>query len=302
MGILVRRSNLIVRINDSAAIKDAWRHNADAVTLDLGGADAGAHHRMREAIATVAQGAAEVFVKVTPQTLDADSAVISSGLRGVMLDEVVSADQVSAADAKLTSLERAMKLAAGSLQLIVVIGTAAAVWDVRAIVKASPRLSQIALDEQALARNLAITPDRELDPFEFARGRVVVEAIAAKVMPVGIAYPLSVFPDGVSAEQVETLAVKGRNLGMKGVLVTDPAWVVPVNAAFTPTPELVKYNKRVREAFAAGVAAGTAAVPLDGRMIDVPVDEWAIVVLDTAEACARRDAEKLAAVSAITAS
>jgi hypothetical protein len=30
-------------------------------------------------------------------------------------------------------------------------------------------------------------------------------------------------------------------------------------------------------------------------MIDVPVDEWAIVVLATAEACAKRDAEKRAA-------
>ena len=70
------------------------------------------------------------------------------------------------------------------------------------------------------------------------------------------------------------------------------------NAAFTTTPELVTYNKRVREAFAAGVAAGTAAVPLDGRMIDVPVDEWAIVVLETADACAKRDAEKAAALSA----
>ena len=45
------------------------------------------------------------------------------------------------------------------------------------------------------------------------------------------------------------------------------------------------------------MAAGTAAVPLDGRMIDVPVDEWAIVVLATAEACAKRDAEKRAALA-----
>jgi len=92
--------------------------------------------------------------------------------------------------------------------------------------------------------------------------------------------------------------VKGKNLGMKGVLCPHPDWVAPVNAAYTPTPELVTYNKRVREAFAAGVAAGTAAVPLDGRMIDVPVDEWAIVVLATADACAARDAEKLAALQA----
>ncbi len=79
---------------------------------------------------------------------------------------------------------------------------------------------------------------------------------------------------------------------MKGVICPFPGWVAPVNAAFTPTPELVEWNRRVREAFAEGVAAGTAAVPLDGRMIDVPVDEWAIVVLATAEACALRDAEK----------
>jgi citrate lyase subunit beta/citryl-CoA lyase len=82
---------------------------------------------------------------------------------------------------------------------------------------------------------------------------------------------------------------------MKGVICPHPGWVAPVNAAFTPTEELVTWNRRVREAFAAGVAAGTAAVPLDGRMIDVPVDEWAIVVLEMAQACAARDAEKRAA-------
>jgi citrate lyase subunit beta/citryl-CoA lyase len=95
--------------------------------------------------------------------------------------------------------------------------------------------------------------------------------------------------------EIHSLATKARNLGMKGVICPYASWVAPVNAAFTPTPELVAYNKRVREAFAAGVAAGTAAVPLDGRMIDVPVDEWAIVVIATAEACATRDAEKRAA-------
>ena len=126
------------------------------------------------------------------------------------------------------------------------------------------------------------------------RPGVIVEAIAAKVMPVGIAYPLSVQTDSASPEAIHAMALKGKNLGLKGVLCPEPSWVAPVNAAFTPTPELVTYNKRVREAFAAGVAAGTAAVPLDGRMIDVP-HEWSIVVLETAEACAKRDAEKAAA-------
>ena len=229
-------------------------------------------------------------------TLRADlDAAVWPGLRGIMLAGVnTAAEIVTAADA-MSALESARGIAAGALQLIVVVASARGVWDVRDLVTASPRISQVVFDEQALAASMNIEPVPELDPFVYARGRVVVESIAAKVMPVGIAYPLSARMHSASPEEIQTLAVKGRNLGMKGVLCPHPAWVAPANAAYTPTPELVTYNKRVREAFAAGVAAGTAAVPLDGRMIDVPVDEWAIVVLATAAACAARDAEKLAA-------
>mgnify|MGYP003340262265 CR=1 FL=1 len=129
-----------------------------------------------------------------------------------------------------------------------------------------------------------------------ARGRLAVETTAAKVAAVGMAYPLSVQPRELPEAELHELATKAKNLGMKGVICHHASWVAPVNAAFTPTPELVEWNRRVRVAFAEGVAAGTAAVPLDGKMIDVPVDEWAIVVLAMAEACARRDAQKKVAL------
>ncbi|HTD91465.1 MAG TPA: hypothetical protein VK663_12435, partial [Burkholderiales bacterium] len=128
---------------------------------------------------------------------------------------------------------------------------------------------------------------------------LAVEATAARVAAVGMAYPLSVNSIERPYAEIHELATKARNLGMKGVICPYASWVAPVNAAFTPTPELVEWNRRVREAFAAGVAAGTAAVPLDGKMIDVPVDEWAIVVLAMADACAVRDAQKRTAVGTI---
>jgi citrate lyase subunit beta/citryl-CoA lyase len=175
------------------------------------------------------------------------------------------------------------------------------VWDIRAIITASPRVTQVGLDESDLAGDLGIKTvlkyEAEYDPFVYARGRLAFEATTARVHPVGMAYPLSVQPRAAPEPEIHALATKARNLGMKGVICPHPSWVAPVNAAFTPTAELVAWNKRVREAFAAGVAADTAAVPLDGRMIDVPVDEWAIVVIATAEACAARDAEKKAALS-----
>jgi citrate lyase subunit beta/citryl-CoA lyase len=299
MSFLIRRSNLLVPVTDAEAVKSAWRHNADAVTLDLEEGVPAA--RKAEARALVKDAsAAEVYVRVNKAFLKADlEASVWPGLRGIMLPQVESAAEVLQAADIVTALERSRGLAAGSLCFIVLLESARAVWDIRAILTASPRVAQAGLDEPDLAGNLGIAStlrhDPEFDPFVYARGRLAFEATAAKVSPVGMAYPLSVQARAAPEAAVHAAATKARNSGMKGVICPHPGWVAPVNAAFTPTPELVAWNRRVREAFAAGVAAGTAAVPLDGKMIDVPVDEWAIVVLAMAEACAARDAEKEAA-------
>ena len=303
MAILVRRSNLMVPVTAAEMVKQAWRHNADAITLDLEDGVAAARKAearglIGAAIPPAGQGAAEVFVRVNKSFLRADlEASVWPGLCGIMLPRIESAAEVAEAAEIVAALERQRGMAAGSLCFIVLLASARGVWDLRTIITASPRITQAGLDESALADTLGIVPVPEYDPFVYARGRLVVEATAAKVAPIGMAYPLSALPREMPDAEIHALATKARNLGMKGVICPHPGWVAPVNAAFTPTAELVTWNRRVREAFAAGVAAGTAAVPLDGRMIDVPVDEWAIVVLATAEACAARDAEKRAALT-----
>ena len=302
MQILIRRSNLLVDMRDEAAVANAWTHGADAVTLDLEALPdpkrALSRTRVKDAIAQCARGAAEVFVRVSDASLTADiEAAVWPGLTGVVLSRVESAADGADAAEIMTHLERERQIPEGSLQLILMLGSAAGVWNIRSIVTGNPRVSQIGLDERDLAASLGFEPLPELDPFEYARGRIAFEATAAKVGAIGMAYPFSAKPELAKASDVHAAATRARNSGMKGVLCPYPEWVEPVNAAFTPTEELVTWNRRVREAFAAGVAAGTAAVPLDGRMIDVPVDEWAIVVIATAEACAARDAEKKAALA-----
>lgn len=291
--MLIRRSNLLVPLADAAG---AWRHNADAITLALPGGGSQAQP-LKAAIAEAGKGGAEVFVRADQAALRADlEAAVWPGLGGIVLPQVDAAAEVTEAADIIAGLERERGLGEGSVQLVLLLASARAVWNIRSILGASDRLSQIGLNEGALAKSLGVTPDPGIDPFVYARGRVVVEAIAAKVSPIGMAYPLGIIPRELSDAEVHKLATNSKNLGFKGTLCPYSSWVAPVNAAYTPTPELVTWNQRVREAFAAGVAAGTAAVPLDGKMIDVPVEEWAIVVLATAEACAKRDAEKAAAV------
>jgi citrate lyase subunit beta/citryl-CoA lyase len=299
--MLIRRSNLLVPMTDRAQVDAAWRHDADAITLDLATGVApplvtAARAHLKDALTSAARGGAEIFVRVNDSSLTEDiEACVWPGLTGIVLPRVESAADVAEAAEIVTMLERERGLSGGAVSFIALIESAAGVWHLRSIVTASPRMSQVGLDEQALAASLGIDPVDEYDPFIYARGRLAVETTAAGVGAIGMAYPLSVRPREVGENEIHALATKARNSGMKGVICPYASWVAPVNAAFTPTAELVAWNRRVREAFAAGVAAGTAAVPLEGRMIDVPVDEWAIVVLATADACAAREAAKRAA-------
>lgn len=282
MTLLIRRSNLLVPLDDHARVADVWRADADAITLERR-SRSGPASQLQDAVTDCRRGGAEVFV-----TVDADEAGAPpqvTGLAGYVVRGIRNGD----------GLRGFIQRLSGDAEIVPVIGCAQAVWDIRALVTASPRIRQVIIDEAELAADLELRPDAELDPFVYARGRVVTEAIAAGVAPVGMAFPLSVLKADRAADDIHRAALKAKNSGLKGVLCPHASWVEPVNRAFTPTPELVEWNRRVRAAFAAGIAQGTAAVPLDGKMIDVPVDEWAIVVLAMAEACAARDAEKRAA-------
>jgi citrate lyase subunit beta/citryl-CoA lyase len=294
----VRRSNLMVPMNVQRFVEQAWQHNADAVTLDLEDGvplahKAGVRSNLKEAVALAGRGGAEVFVRVNKPFLQADLAAAAwPGLRGVMLPKVESGAEVVETAELLTALERQRGIDVGSLELIVLLESALGVWNIRDIVTASPRVTQVGLGESDLGRNLGIVATEEEDPFVYARGRVVIEGIAAGVQPIGMAFPLSLTPRLLSEKDLLHLATTARNLGFKGTICPHPSWIEPVNAAFSPTVEQVAYYTKVREVFAEGVARGTAAVPLDGKMIDVPVDEWAKVVLHLAALCNARDEAK----------
>ncbi len=298
MQSYVRRSNLMVPVTVQRCVEDAWSYNADAVTLDL--EDGVPHHQKADARASVKymlpvarRGGAEVFVRVNKPYLHADlDAAVWSELTGIILPKVETAVEVEEAAGILTDLERQRGIEAGSLQLIILLESALGVWNIRPIVTASPRVTQVGLGESELCRSLGISATEADDPFVYARGRLVIEGVAAGVQPIGLAFPVSLTPRLRPRDEVLRLASMARNLGFKGAICVHPSWVEPVNLAFSPTPEQVDYYTKVRQVFAEGVARGTAAVPLEGKMIDVPVDEWAKVVLHLAALCKARDEAK----------
>ena len=266
-------------------VEKAWHHNADAITLDLEDGVPPAHKgevrsSLKEAIALAGGGGAEVFVRVNKPYLAADLAAAAwPGLTGIMLPKIESGAEVAEAATLMTDLERQRGIEVGDAGV-----------DRFARVRAGGveysrhRHRQSARDAGGVGGKRSVPKSwhyryREEDPLVYARGRVVIEGIAAGVQPIGMAFPLSLTPRLLPEKDLLHLATMARNLGFKGAICPHPSWIEPVNAAFSPTAEQVSYYTKVREVFAEGVARGTAAVPLDGKMVDVPVDEWAKVVL-----------------------
>ena len=299
---LVRRSNLVV----APTVSKDWNYvrglGPDAITLDI--RDASEDVLKRASIdwipvaARIANlGGSEFFVGIEVRQIDENlQALIRPGVSGVVQWGVESSTDIDRLSELLTSIECDWRIPRNSLQIIPLLGTALAIWKVREIMLASSRIMQVVLDELALCRDLDITPHAEYDPLVYARGRIVIEATALNIQPVGAPHPLGTLTRDLSKGQLLELGVRAKNLGLKGSLFYDPLWVEPLNEAFSPTEQQVAYYREVREVFAEGIVRGTAAVPLRGRMVDVPVDEWAKDVLERSDQCMARDQQKRQAI------
>jgi citrate lyase subunit beta / citryl-CoA lyase len=301
---IVRRSILWLSATDSDAISGSWRHGADAIVIDLipeRGTVAREHarHTLRESILLAARGGAEVFVAIDPDVASADiDAAAHSGLTGVAIHWPDTDVQVAEVAEDLTAVERRHGLPSCSLQIVLLVGTARGVWNIRDLIAASDRVTSAILDGSALCRDLGVVARDDFDPLQFAAGRLVIECTAAGVLPAGMSHPLSILPRLLPPGEIERYAQRGRNTGFKGAVCPDPSWVEPCNAAFTPTIEQIEYYREVRRVFAEGIANHRAAVPLGPQMVDVPVDERAKKQIDLWERCMRRDADKAAAMAA----
>ncbi len=247
-----------------------------------------------EAIATAARGGAEVFVDIdTARAYAQVRAAVVPELTGIVVLNAETSDEINKLADMLRERERDEGIPTGTLEIFPLIGTARGVWNVREVVTASPRVHSVAIDEPALCRSIGVVPTDAFDPLSFSRGRVIVETLAAIKLPLGMGHPLGASPKEVDEGTLMQVADRARNSGFKGALCPFPSWVAVCNKAFTPSDEQVAYYREVRKAFADGVKRGTAAVPFPGgRMIDVPVDERAKLVIDWWERCQARDAAK----------
>ncbi|MGR6917407.1 HpcH/HpaI aldolase/citrate lyase family protein [[Actinomadura] parvosata] len=132
-------------------------------------------------------------------------------------------------------------------------------------IAAHPRVAGVALGEQDLAAELAITDEQAMNHL---RLQVVLAAAAAGLPPV----PMSVHPDVKDEAGLLASCLAGRAIGLFGRTAIHPRQIPVIRRAFRPTEEEAARAAEVVAAAERAEQAGVGAVALpDGRFVDAPI-------------------------------
>ncbi len=296
----IRRSVVALSIDDAQLGDKAYASYADAIILDFVKRDdrdwqADLKARMPAAIHSAARGGADIFVRVSRDSAAAElEATVFAGITGVVLKGVVSTEDITVAVKCLDALEVNRGITSGTLEIDVEVDTAGAVWHALAIARASERFGVFYINEQALCKNLGMqtTPTLTFDPLEYIKSQLITVATSVGGQALGMSYPLSLTEANVDDDKVKKAVRIARDTGFKGAVCAYASWVKHCNAGFCPTTEEAAYYVKVIDVFAEGIKRGMASVPIDGKMIDVPVDLRAKLYLKWAHRVKARDEAK----------
>ena len=135
-------------------------------------------------------------------------------------------------------------------------------------------------------------PTLDFDPLEYIKSQIITVAISVGGQALGMSYPLSLTHANFDDATVKKAVRIARDTGFKGALCVHASWIKHCNEGFRPTADEAAYYVKVIEVFAEGLKRGMASVPIDGKMIDVPVDLRAKLYLKWANRVKARDEAK----------
>jgi citrate lyase subunit beta/citryl-CoA lyase len=282
----LRRSMLFVPGNNPAMVKDAHIYGADAVIFDLEDAvspyekDA-ARLLVQCSLEALDYGKVERVVRIngldTPWAVEDVQAMVAAGIEVVRLPKTDTAEDVQKLEELVADAERSCGRPEGSVRLMAAIESPLGVINAFSIAAASPRMVAIALSAEDYVTSLKTSRSKDGVELAEARGRIVIAAKARGIMAID-----TVFTDLGDEEGFVREVALVKQMGFDGKSVINPNQIALVHAAYAPKPDEVLRARRIVEAAREAEAKGSGVTALDGRMIDKPIVERALRVLELA--------------------
>lgn len=195
-------------------------------------------------------------------------AMVALPIRGIMLPKAESAEQ----------LQQVAALLPEGMELVPLVETAKGVLHAAEIAKVD-KVSRLAFGAIDFTLDIGTVLSRTGHELLFARSYLVLSSAAAGILP-----PIdTVYPDihDESGYQLELEEIKC--LGMGGKLLIHPGQIAATHKAFTPSEEELAHCRKVVTAFEEAEKQGSAAVQVDGKMVDYPVYSQALRKLEMAK-------------------
>jgi citrate lyase beta subunit len=286
--VRARRALLYVPADDWRKIQKATTLGVDCVCLDLEDGVAQnrkeeARHNIVQALATLDFGRAERLVRINgveSGLAEADLAtVLPAQPDGIVLPKVLAAEDLRWVETHIQAAEQRAGWPSGKIVLLAVIERARAFLHLAEICQATPRLQALIFGAEDLAAELGAKRTREGWELFHARSTLVMHAAAFGLQAIDW-----VTVDFQDVAWVRQEAERGATLGFSGKQIIHPNQVLPVQMAFTPSPEEIAWARELLAAFEAHQAQGKGAFAWQGQMVDRPVIRRAEGILARARA------------------
>ncbi len=300
----VRRSGLTMPVVTPRFVDNAWRRGCDFINLDL--EDSVPQHLkgyarslIKDAIANVSKGGAEVFTRINHDLVEADlEAIIWPGLSKVNYPKAEHASEIQKLDRIITRLERQRGIRPGTVEIGANIETAVGVANAHQIASASPRIKEFGgATGYDMSRDLGVEMFVGFDQFVYGKGEVELAA-RAQVLEVHTApFTANVTGSVSDPDRAFSEAEAAWRCGFRVGGGLHPNVVDPQNRGFTPTEQEVADARNVLEQYRVLAGNGDSWAEIDGRVIDQHEARRARELLDWDEMVRVRDREKAEAVA-----
>lgn len=281
----MRRSRLYLPGAEPKYFTNAGLHQPDAVILDLEDsvhpAEKDASRLLvRNALRAVDFGAAERMVRINqlPLGLEDLEEVIPEQPDLILLPKVEHARQVLEVDRKITEIETREGITRPTW-IMPILESALGIEHAFAIAAASDRVCALTIGLEDYTADLGVPRTQSGQESLYARLRMVNAAKAAGVQAID-----SVFSDVADMDGLRKWGEQSRALGFEGMGCIHPLQIQVIHEAYAPTQTEIDKALKIVAAFEDAKARGLGVVSLGSKMIDPPVVNRAVKLVQRAKA------------------
>lgn len=273
----MRRSLLFIPGNNPGMLQSCDIFSSDAVIFDLEDAVSGTEKDSARNLVVnylnTYRPDIEIIIRIngfdTPFYLDDLNAVLNCDIDAIMLPKARVHD--------ILTLEEIIKSFKKDVKIVPIIEQAISLIEVEEIAKCE-LVDGILLGAEDYTKDLEVTRTKEGNEIFYARCRVINACKAYKIDAID-----TPFTDTNDEEGLIKDTRFAKSLGMNAKSAIHPNQIDVINKIFTPTEKEIEYAKRVLLARDEAFAKGLGVFSLDGKMVDKPVIERALKVIEKAK-------------------